>query len=307
MAQVIPFPSLIDSTSRKDLVSCPYKFYIKRVRKLKRKGISPHLHFGGCYARGLEVTRKAYYDKDEPLQTAIRLGGEQIIREWGDYLPPDRGSAKQKTLGACLEIHSDYFREYPPEEDFLRPVKGITDKEESAVEFSFALPIPDLIHPQTGEPILYAGRFDMLAEHRETGVYFIDDEKTSGQLGENWMKSWNLASQMTGYVWGAQSFGFQISGVCIRGVSVQVKALRHLQVMEQRDNWMIDRWLKQLQRDVKRAISMWEEGYWDFALDDACSSYGGCDLLGVCTSKNPEMWLDSDFEEDTWNPLDKVT
>ena len=36
----IPFPSIIDATARKDLVSCPYKFFIKRVRKLKSKGIS---------------------------------------------------------------------------------------------------------------------------------------------------------------------------------------------------------------------------------------------------------------------------
>ena len=60
-------------------------------------------------------------------------------------MPPDFGSANKKTLSACLEIHSDYFREYPPEEDFLVQVKG--DHGKSAVEFSFALPIPDVTPP----------------------------------------------------------------------------------------------------------------------------------------------------------------
>ena len=145
----------------------------------------------------------------------------------------------------------------------------------------------------------------MLAEHKDGIGYFIDDEKTAAQLGDQWAKNWQLASQMTGYVWAAESYGFPISGVCIRGVSVQVKAIRHVQIMEQRDNWMIERWLEQLKRDVKRAIASWEEGYWDYALDDACSSYGGCDLLGVCTSKDPERWLEADFENDDWNPLEK--
>ena len=299
----VPFPSIIDATARKDLVSCPFKFYIKRVRKLKAKGISPHLHFGGCYARGLEITRRSYYDDKLSLDTSLRLGGEAIIKMWGNYMPPDFGSAKLKTLGACLEIHSDYFREYPPEEDFLIPVIG--DNGKSAVEFSFALPIPGLLHPTSGEPMLYAGRFDMLAAHKDGIGYFVDDEKTAGQLGDAWAKNWQLASQMTGYVWAAQSYGFPISGVCIRGVSVQVKAIRHVQAMEQRDNWMIERWLKQLKRDVERAIASWKEGYWDYALDDACSSYGGCDLLGICTSKDPEKWIEADLEEDNWNPLDK--
>ena len=295
-----PFPKIIDATSRKDLVSCAYKFWIKRVRKLKYRGTSPHLHFGGCYAKGLEITRKAYYGEKLPEDTAICLGGEAIINQWGDYSPPEVGSARLKTMSACLEVHSDYFREYPFDEDFLRPVIGEDGK--PAVEFSFAVPIPDLVHPEGG-PILYAGKFDMLAEHVEQDGFFIDDEKTAGQLGDAWAKNWVLASQMTGYKWGAEQFGFPISGICIRGVSVQVKGIKHVQIIEQRDNWMVDRWLKQLQRDVQRAVRMWEDDYWDLALDDACSSYGGCDLLGVCTSKNPERWLAADFEDDDWSPL----
>ena len=303
MAIIRPdFPDLIDSTARKDLVSCPYKFNIHRVRKLKAKGISPHLHFGGAYAKGLEVTRKAYYDEGLSLPLAIKLGGESIVSVWGDYLPPEHGTAVNKTLSNCLVIHDDYFRQYHPYEDFLTPVTGADGK--GAIEFSFAIPIPELIHPQKNEPILYAGKFDMLAEHINGAGIFVNDEKTTGNLGSHWAKSWQLASQMTGYVWGAKSFGYPIAGVSVRGVSItKTGNPNHLQVMEQRDQWMIDRWLEQLQRDIRRAIGMWEEGYWDMALDDACISYGGCDLLGICTSKDPETWLANDFEEDTWSPL----
>lgn len=296
-----PFPEIIDSTMRKSLVACPYQYYIEYVRKLKPKGTNPHFHFGGLYAKGLETTRKSYWDKELSLSEAIRDGGMEILKGWNNYEPPDYGSAKNKTLEACLEIHSDYFREYHPEKDFLKPAKGDAGH---TIEFSFAHPLPNIFHPVTGKPILYAGRFDMLAEHtKNKGIYFIDDEKTAGQLGDHWSKQFQLCGQMTGYQWGAEKFGYKIAGIVIRGVCVQKGAIRHLALLTQRSEWQITRWLDQVCRDVKRAIRMWEDMHFDLALDDACQNYGGCSLLGICTSENPETWLEADWEHNSWSPL----
>lgn len=296
------FPEVIDSTMRKTFVSCPYKFFINYCRRLKPKGINPHLHFGGCYAKGLEVTRTSYWQENKSLEEAIRDGGVSILNEWGDYEPPDYGSAANKTLGACLEIHADYFREYHPDSDFIKPVMA---NGKAAVEFNFALPLAGITHPDNGEPLLYAGKFDMLAEDKEhDGLYFIDDEKTTGQLGNSWAKQFKLCGQMTGYKWGAEAYGYKISGIIIRGVSVQKTAIRHLALMEDRQQWMVERWLDQLKIDAQAMIAMYKSEHFNMSLDDACSSYGGCELLeSVCTSKNPETWLKQEFEHNPWSPL----
>lgn len=295
-----PFPTYIDSSARKTAISCFKKAEYEYIRHLKPKGPSIHLHFGACLAHGLEVYRKAFYTGAADAEGSLILATESIIKLWGDVEPPDYGTAANKSLGRCLEAIISFFEEYPPDTD---PVKPVMTPDGPAVEWSFALPIPDVYHPTTGAPMLYVGRFDMLAEYG--GAVFVNDEKTSGQLGDGWAKNWKLASQLTGYTWAASQFGFNMQGVIIRGIGILKTMIKHQFIIENRPQWMIDRWLVQLQRDVRRLISAWEEGYFDYALDDACSSYGGCPFLSLCTTKNPEPWIETDFDVRIWDPLEK--
>jgi hypothetical protein len=48
---------------------------------------------------------------------------------------------------------------------------------------------------------------------------------------------------------------------------------------------------------------MWEAGWWDYALDHACAEYGGCSMVQVCKSPNPETWLPMYFTQRVWDPL----
>lgn len=294
------FPSYIDSSARKTAISCLKKAEYEYIRHLKPKGTSIHLHFGACFARGLEVFRKEYYGVKADYDHAMRLTIDAIIHEWGDVEPPEYGSGANKSIEACVTAILSFFDEYPPDTD---PVKPLMTDNGPAVEWTFALPIPDIWHPTTGEPMLYVGRFDMLAEMG--GAIMVNDEKTASQLGDGWAKNWRLASQLTGYTWAAKQFGFNVQGVVIRGVGILKTMIKHQFIIEKRPQWMIDRWLIQLQRDVRRLIAAWEEGYFDLALDDACSSYGGCPYISLCTSRDPEPWIEADFEERKWDPLEK--
>lgn len=295
-----PFPDYIDSSARKTAVGCMKQAEYQYIRHLKPKGISIHLHFGGCFAKGLEIFRKDYYGGRRDYDHAMMVGTEAIIKTWGDVEPPDFGSGAKKNIEACVCALVSFFDEYPPDSD---PVQPVMTKDGPAVEWSFALPIPGVWHPTTGAPMLYSGRFDMLAEMG--GAIMPDDEKTASQLGAGWAKNWKLASQLTGYAWAAREFGFNVQGVVIRGVGILTEKITHQFIIEKRPRWMVDRWLEQLQRDTKRLIASWEEGYFDYTLDGACSYYGGCPYLPLCTSKDPEPWIEADFEIDVWDPLEK--
>jgi len=295
-----PFPDYIDSSARKTAVACMKQAEYQYILHLKPKGTSIHLHFGGCLARGLEVFRKAYYGEKEDFDTSLALAAKAIILEWGDMEAPEFGSGANKSLARCITALISFFDEYPPDTD---PVQPVMTTHGPAVEWSFALPIPDVWHPTTGAPMLYVGRFDMLAEYG--GACFVNDEKTTSQLGAGWAKNWKLASQLTGYCWAGKEYGFNIQGVIIRGIGILKTQIKHQFVIEHRAQWEIDRWLGQLQRDVRRLISSWEEGYYDYSLDNACSSYGGCAYLPLCTSKNPAPWIEADYEVSVWDPLQK--
>ncbi len=227
---------------------------------------------------------------------------KKVILDWGDFIPPESGSGHQKTLDACLDALYSYFIQWPPADDIIRPhmVNG-----EPAVEWSFALPIPGIKHPETGEPILYAGRFDMLAEYDK--ALFVLDDKTASSLGASWQNQWKLASQMTGYVWAAKEYGFNIQGVIIRGAAILKRDITFAMVIEQRPNWIIDRWLLQLKRDVRRMILMWEAEEFDYSIDGACSNYGGCKYLTLCTSEDPTPWIKQYYQESHWDPLKRET
>lgn len=294
------FPRYIDSTMRKDLAACDRKFFYAWMMRLKPIGRNPHLHFGACFAKGLELSRKAFYgEKKSPLE-AFAIGAKGIIKEWGDYEPPSYGSGANKTLLTCLTAFHSYYQEYPMGQDVVTPYMTPAGP---AVEFNFALPIPGTKHPQTGEPIIYTGRFDQIGTYQDS--LFVVDEKTSGYLGDAWRKQWDMASQITGYIWACKSYKIPVAGAIIRGIAILKYDHSHIQHIVQRENWMIDRWLEQLRRDIDRAINSWETGYWDFNLDDACNSYSGCNFLPLCTSKNIEKLIPVEYEHNSWNPLSK--
>lgn len=290
----LPFPHVIDSSMRGAFSECPQKFYRQYLQGLRLPGNSIHLHFGGMFAKGLEVVRKAYWGDKLSASAALLKGAEVILKEWGQVEAPV-GSAK--TLERCLDALDRYFKEYPLETDFLKPF--IFENGTLGVECSFALPL-ETRHPQTKEPLLYAGRFDLLAQHGNS-IYIVD-EKTTGSLGASWAKQFNNRAQFTGYTWGAKSYGLPIAGVIIRGVGILKTSISFQQVIQQRPDWQIAIWKAQLERDCQAMIKCWEMDYYDYSLDSSCSSYGGCAYLPLCTSHQPEKWLDT-YTVEFWEPL----
>lgn len=291
------FPHWIDSTLRKNFDACPTKAYWESFRKIRRKGGSVHLVFGASLARGLEVFRKEYYSGNLDVYDAFAKGCEAIIKEWGEYEAPE---GDKKSLESCLLAFDSYLTQYNPAEDVVKPY--MSENGDPAVEFTFAVPIPGVKHPQTGEPILYTGRFDMIGVYG--GMAWVVDEKTTGHLGAGWANQWKMASQMTSYVWAAQQYGYNVEGAIIRGIGIYKTYFGHQMLIEHRQQWEIGRWLWQLQKNINRMIEMWESGEWEYSLDTACASYGGCPFMTLCSSPDPEKWIDGEYESNDWNPLD---
>ena len=290
------FPEQVDNSMRTSFVNCPRKFQFEYLEHFTPPKTSIHLHAGACFARGLEVTRKTFYVEGQGAKESLLAGGLAIVEEWGDYEPfePDHN----KRLERVVQALGAYFTEYPMASDHVQPWKdqaGIP-----MIEYSFAHPL-DIEHPDTGQPILYTGRFDMLGEYN-AGCY-CDDEKTTGQLGASWLKNWHLRSQFTGYTWAARVDGFPCNGAIVRGISLLKRSFGHAEVIELRADWQIEQWYDQLIRDISRMKRCWEEGFFDQNLDQACAAYGGCGFQRLCSVKNWEQWASQDFIRQKWNPV----
>jgi hypothetical protein len=282
---------------RATFVECPQKFYWSFVRKLGPKEGSPDLMAGGAFAKGLEVARRAFYLEGNDKFRALELGVLAAIEYWGDYdCPPHK---QNKSLDRVIEGLAYYQQVWPFDTDYLKPHRW---EGGSGIEFTFSLPM-ELAHPETGDPLIYAGRCDLIGEYN--GQLWVVDEKTTSQLGSTWADKWNLRSQFTGYCKAARSFGLPVAGAIVRGISFLKNSFGNAQAITSRPEWFIDRWWEQLHYDAERMIHSWERGYWDFNLDEACTGYGGCHFSRLCLTPDPEPWIDGNYSPRNWNPLDK--
>lgn len=292
-----PFPRVIDSTMVAAARSCHEKLRLEFFEHWKSAAPSVHLVAGAAYAAGLEAARRAFFEEGHTPETSHAAGLAALMKSYGSFeCPPDSAKSLERTMGA-LEF---YLSQYPLETELATPITLPSGKR--GIEFSAVEPI-DILHPETGDPILYSIRADQIVDFQ--GGVFIEDDKTTSQLGASWPRQWDLRSQFTAYCWGVKKNHGRADGVLVRGVSILKTKYDTLQAISYRHQWMIDRWYEQLLRDVKRMIAAWEEGYWDLNLDHACAEYGGCPFRQVCLSP-PEAqatWLETGFERREWNPV----
>jgi hypothetical protein len=302
----LTFPDIIDSSMRAKFVECPRSFQHQYIEGLVRRGTSIHLTFGASYARGLEVFRKSYFGLDGlSVPESLELALHSARAEWSatDTLPT--GLHPTKTLDRCLQAIQATISQYPPEIDHITPH---IEAGSPCVEFTFALPV-GIRHPETGEPLLVSGRFDMLARlaagqsPASTAAFYVFDDKTTSQLGQSWINNFRLRAQLSCYVWGARQFGYPVAGAIVRGISILKTSFGFAEVIENRPDWMIDVWEDQMRRDILRMIRCWEDSHFDQSLDTACTSYGGCQFLDLCANHDPEPWKAADFEPNHYHPL----
>lgn len=290
-----PFPAVLDSTIMAAFKSCPQKAWLEYIQHWKLRDQSVHLHAGAAYAKGIEVARNAYYVEGRDPADAVAAGVGALMQFYGDFqCPSDSAKSLERTAGA-LEF---YFQSYPLETDQAVPVTLPGGKR--GIEFSFLEPL-DIAHPETGDPLLYSGRMDMICSYE--GMTLGEDDKTASQLGASWSRQWDLRSQFTGYVWGAARGGIKLDGFLVRGVSILKTKYDTLQAITYRPTWQLDRWYEQLMRDTRRMIAAWEEGYFDWNLDHACAEYGGCPFRNVCQMRDPLSLLQQQFQRRQWDPV----
>lgn len=293
------FPRVIDNTIRTLFVSCPRKFYWRISRGLVAGDKSIHLHAGAAFAKGLEGFRLSYWgDAPGDYERALLEGFRALTKAYG-YDPEWEAVALEKSAKSYTRIataYLAYWDRFHPDRDRLRP---FIHQGRPAVEFNFSVPLP-IPHPQTGEPLIYTGRFDLLGEYM--GALWAVDEKTTSAMGATWSRQWELRSQFTGYCWGAQQYGLPVAGALVRGVSVQKEQIKFGEAPVYQPEWKINRWYEQLLSDIRRMVRAWDSNQWDYNLSDSCASFAGCQYLSLCTKPNPETWIEGSYTVHPWDP-----
>lgn len=290
-----PFPVSVDSSMLKSAKGCGRKVQLEYFEHWKPANPSVHLHAGGAFAHGLEAARRAFYEQGKPHEESVGIGIEALLHFYGDFQCPDHIAKTPIRMAGALEF---YFQNYNMGSDHAKPYEWAPGKR--AIEFSFATPLP-VMHPTSGEPLIYSGRSDMIVNM--AGGLFIEDDKTASQLGASWQSQWDLRSQFTGYCWSAKQASLPVDGILVRGISILKTKYETQQVITYRRQWEIDRWLEQTIKTIEHLKVQWARGEFDYNLDEECNAYGGCLFRRVCMSQDPQPWLEGYYAQRVWNPL----
>lgn len=313
----LSFPTSIDSTMLSTFDSCPQKFMMEFIMKKVPIGRSIHLHAGGAIASTLEFIRNKFYKDKWSMEECIREAFYVYTMTWGDMETPQ---GEYKDYINCWEAILAYLKEYPLATDYFQPF--IKEDGSPAVEFRFAIPT-EINHPDTGEPILFTGRVDLLSQPMDgSNTVYVVDEKTTKALGPKWQYQWDMRGQFYGYTFAAQHYGFPCVGALVRGIAIQQTqfAFQEKPLLFSKDQLEI--WWRETHKKIIRMVAMYEEAQrrynpahqepnylglhdaFDKSFGDACQSYGGCLYQDLCT--HPMPWVVyAGYETRVWDPLAK--
>ena len=284
-----------DSTSLKDLESCPYLYYLHIIRGWVPKRRPPALHFGIAYHRGIEVYERGKA-KGLDFNDAVIGGIRSALREWGDFDSDDNRRTKF-TLIRGLVWYADKYLMDPAKTVILR-------SGEPAVELPFRVPLPWLT--PDGDPYLACGHLDRLVQLGDT-IRVSDAKTTVSTLSTTYFARYDLDVQMDLYDFFGRTIypdENMIAGILIDGMQTAVNFSRFGRYFSDRRKGQRDEWIEQLGKWISFAEYYAKTQVWPMN-KTSCSKYGGCRFCEVC-SKEPSVRhvvLESDFMIEHWNPL----
>lgn len=216
---------------------------------------------------------------------------EAAVKSWVNHGRED----DHRTLQRALLSYEQYVEKFgkPSDED----AKTVGWPENPLIELQLNV-------QWNGCPWPYAGKIDRIIELN--GLLYVEDHKTTSQMGPYFFKNFELSNQMMGYVWMAQMFTKKkVAGVRINAHAIlkreskferQIISYSQSRLEDWAENYAL--WAKQLQ--AAHEAQFFPRNY------NACSGkYGMCQYANVCSMppKHRMAVLEQDYEEFAWNPL----
>ena len=292
----------IDNTALDAYMKCPRMYFYSMVLSRRKRGAASALEFGSWWHAGLEA-----FFKEPVRELALARGVEAIrVAHTADPVSPD----DHRTLKRCISAFLEYVEVV---KDDGKITLGWPDAPiiESSVNFS----LPDT-------PYSYAGKIDRIV--RIGGHLFVEDHKSTSQLGSFFFSNFTISNQMMGYVWlGEQLTGERVAGVRINAFGLLKKENKFAREIISFSRERIEQWRKNTIRWIDKLDQSYDhmaanqtgdsevdmtviEDAWPMNFNQCfASKYGPCQYVSVC-SQQPHRQLqvlESDYEHHPWNPL----
>ena len=274
----------LDNTALSAYMDCPRRYkYSMVLHRAKGGRPRPALVFGTAWHAGLEAWYKGGSEGD-----AIA----SIAANWEEHGQHD----DHRTLGRCIAAFQDF-------------IKGPGDDRENTLGYPAAPVVENSVNVQIpGTQYFWAGKIDRPIVLQ--GHLYIEDHKTTSQLGSYYFANYRLSNQMMGYTFlGQRITGEPVNGVRINAYGVMKKEDKFAREVISYSSARIDDWVTEIIRWCERVEYSYRNDEWP-ANYNACygGKYGPCQFVEVCAYplSRHKVVLEQDYTEKVWNPLAAV-
>lgn len=296
----------IDNTSLEAFTQCDWKFWASMVQHRQREGAPPPpLSAGSAWHKMMEAHYKTGGDRNAVLQALI-MGWEPHDRP-DDHRTPER-------LTVAYDAYIRFWGDHDTETRQNGRTVGFDRKQpnngnplvEAPVEISW----PGALHP-------YVGRIDRIYELN--GLFYVEDHKTTTQMGKTYFHQFDPSAQLMGYAWLATKLtGLKISGVRINATAILKTETKLARKVFSYSDERLQEWADNYNRLIERLEERYRKDPEAKMLDNQdvwprtwrCAERWGrmCKYADVCTTSYSRRMqvLTTEFAVKPWDPMTMV-
>ncbi len=306
----------INSSSLSIILSCPRKAYYTLHRNLRSRSEAAALVFGSAIHKALEV----FYSHPRTARTI-----PPRFKEISDLLAFNPDAAEEQThflydaikafvaaaapLAALPDgdkrsipngiwILQEYFKSYINDPYVIyRDENGpVTERTAEAV-----------LHEEPGLRIILFGTIDAVLQHELNKNVLPTDHKTTSRLGSDFFNRLKPNHQYTGYLFLAQKvLGLETDEFMVNGIEVKEKpktargkGVSFSRQPTKRNETDMQEFKDAVIWATKSYLQWADTNNWPIGNVDACTMWGGCNYLEVCSApdKLRENLLDAKYYE----------
>lgn len=233
-----------------------------------------------------------YREKFELMAHGTRYSDEEdllllrSVRAFLDAAEPLKSlpETDKRSMQTGIYLLENYFKTYLDDPlTALRDPAGIPYVER---DFSF------VAHEDSTHVIEWFGRIDLILENKSTGTIFVTDHKTTSVIGSDFYARLKPNAQYTGYLMGARkALGIDTDSFLVNGLQVKPKPLTsrgtppHLiRQVTTRDELDYKEFTTLITDYASEFLRRCKTDQFPLGGVNACSMYGGCGLLNICSS-----------------------
>lgn len=291
----------INSSSLSILQTCARKAFYLLDQGYRAKTQSPPLVFGSAIHKALEV----FYGHPRAERSLPRDFADYAETLAHGHNPPEKHflydailafveaaqplrdlpDTDKRSLVSGVWTLTHYFKTY-----FTDAYTIYRDERGPFIERTFSLP---LLEGKLCRVELF-GTIDFALKNEATGEVLIGDHKTSSQMGMDFLNRIKPNHQYTGYMIGAREvFGINSENFLVNGIQVKARPTTSrggpptfTRQITRRTEADFEEFRKAVAWSAASFLEWQETGNWPLGNVDACSSFGGCGFLEVCSAPN---------------------